>query len=494
MSVVARQSFKYSIIGYLGFLLGTVSAIFIFPFDMVFYGKLRFVLSATLMLVPFVVFGLSYSNVYFFGKAKEEGKHQNLFSLSLVGVGINFLIFLLGFFAFFYIFSSFQEDSELWDMKRLILPMVLVMSLSAVFNRYISNFKRIVVPNIFENIFPKLANLGAFCLFFFLGTSEKISYGFFLGVFVLGLIGYVLYINKLEKIAPDFSTDFIKKDKLWKEILNYSFYGFLGNLGSFLALNISNYMIGEKLSFEENGIYSTVFSVVQLISIPSLGLYNISAPIISKHFADDTIKELDVYYKKTSLSLFFLGLVLFSCIAVGYPYLTDFMPKSGKLLLEAQPLVWVIGFALLFELATGFNSHIISMSKFYRFNIYVMLFLAVLTTSLNFYFINKTSLGILGISISYAVSLTIFNLTKIAFNYYQFKVSPFTIEMLYSVILATLAISVAIVLPNFSNSFLNLVYKPALVLIIFFVGNHFMRIYPLDKFLTKDFLKSILKF
>ena len=494
MSVVARQSFKYSIIGYLGFLLGTVSAIFIFPFDMVFYGKLRFVLSATLMLVPFVVFGLSYSNVYFFGKAKEEGKHQNLFSLSLVGVGINFLIFLLGFFAFFYIFSSFQEDSELWDMKRLILPMVLVMSLSAVFNRYISNFKRIVVPNIFENIFPKLANLGAFCLFFFLGTSEKISYGFFLGVFVLGLIGYVLYTNKLEKIAPDFSTDFVKKDKLWKEILNYSFYGFLGNLGSFLALNISNYMIGEKLSFEENGIYSTVFSVVQLISIPSMGLYNISAPIISKHFADDTIKELDVYYKKTSLSLFFLGLVLFSCIAVGYPYLTDFMPKSGKLLLEAQPLVWVIGFALLFELATGFNSHIISMSKYYRFNIYVMLFLAVLTTSLNFYFINNTSLGILGISISYAVSLTIFNLTKIAFNYYQFKVSPFTIEMLYSVILATLAISVAIVLPNFSNSFLNLVYKPTLVLIIFFVGNHFMRIYPLDKFLTKDFFKSIFKF
>ena len=494
MSVVARQSFKYSIIGYLGFLLGTVSAIFIFPFDMVFYGKLRFVLSATLMLVPFVVFGLSYSNVYFFGKAKEEGKHQNLFSLSLVGVGINFLIFLLGFFAFFYIFSSFQEDSELWDMKRLILPMVLVMSLSAVFNRYISNFKRIVVPNIFENIFPKLANLGAFCLFFFLGTSEKISYGFFLGVFVLGLIGYVLYTNKLEKIAPDFSTDFVKKDKLWKEILNYSFYGFLGNLGSFLALNISNYMIGEKLSFEENGIYSTVFSVVQLISIPSMGLYNISAPIISKHFANDTIKELDVYYKKTSLSLFFLGLVLFSCIAVGYPYLTDFMPKSGKLLLEAQPLVWVIGFALLFELATGFNSHIISMSKYYRFNIYVMLFLAVLTTSLNFYFINKTSLGILGISISYAVSLTIFNLTKIAFNYYQFKVSPFTIEMLYSVILATLAISLAIVLPNFSNSFLNLVYKPTLVLIIFFVGNHFMRIYPLDKFLTKDFLKSLFKF
>lgn len=494
MSVVARQSFKYSIIGYLGFLLGTVSAIFVFPFDMVFYGKLRFVLSATLMLVPFVVFGLSYANVYFFGRAKEVDKHQNLFSLSIVGVAINFLIFSIGFFAFFYIFSSFQQHSELWDMKRLILPMVLVLSLSTVFNRYISNFKRIVIPNIFENIFPKIANLGAFCLFFFMGISEKFAYSFFMGIFVLGFLGYVFYANRLEKITPDFNTDFIKKDNLWKEILNYSFYGFLGNLGSFLALNISNYMIGEKLSFEENGIYGTVFSVVQLISIPSMGLYNISAPIISKHFANHTIKELDVYYKKTSLSLFFLGLVLFSCIAVGYPYLTEFMPKAGKSLLEAQPLVWVIGFALLFELATGFNSHIISMSTYYRFNIYVMLFLAVLTTTLNFYFINNTSLGILGIAISYAISLTAFNVAKIVFNYLKFRVSPFTIEMLYSVVLAALAVSTTIVLPEFSHPFINLVYKPALVILVFLVGNYFMKIYSLEKYLNKDFFTSIFKF
>lgn len=494
MSVVARQSFKYSIIGYLGFLLGTVSAIFIFPYDMVFYGKLRYILPAAQMLMPLVVFGLSYSNVYFFGRAQKEGKHQNLLSLSLLGVLANFLVFIIGFFAFFYLFPEYKIDSKLWEMKRLILPLILVLSLSGLFNRYVSNFKRIAVPNIFENLFPKIANLTAFCLFFFIGFPEKASYAFFFGIFVLALLGYIYYNNKLEKFTPDFSTDYLKKDGFWKEILNYSFYGFLGNLGSFLALNISNYMIGEKLSFEENGIYSTVFSVVQLISIPAMGLYNISAPIISKHFAEDTIKDLDEYYKKTSLSLFFLGLVLFSCIAVGYPYLTDFMPKSGKSLLEAQPLIWVIGFALLFELATGFNSHIISMSKYYRFNIFVMLFLAALTTGLNFYFINNTELGILGIAISYAVSLTTFNLLKLAFNFFMFKVSPFTIEMLYSIILATLGISLAIVLPDFSNSFFNLVYKPVLVLVIFLLGNYFMKIYPIEKFLNKDFFKSVFKF
>lgn len=494
MSVVARQSFKYSIIGYLGFLLGTFSAVFIFPYDMVFYGKLRYILPAAQMLMPIVVFGLSYSNVYFFGKTQKEGRHQNLLFLSLLGVLVNFVIFAAAFFAFFYLFPEEKIELQLWNMKGLVLPLILVLSLSAVFNRYLSNFKRIAVPNIFENLFPKLANLGAFCLFFFIGFPEKVSFAFFFSLFALALLGYLFYTNRIATLQPDFRTDYIRKNNFWKEIFSYSFYGFLGNLGSFLALNISNYMIGEQLSFEENGIYSTIFSVVQLISIPAMGLYNISAPIIRKHFAENTLKDLDGYYKKTSLSLFFLGLVLFSCIAVGYPYLTDFMPKSGRSLLEAHPLIWVMGFALLFELATGFNSHIISMSKYYRFNIFVMLFLAVLTTVLNFYFIHETSLGILGVAISYAVSLTLFNLAKIGFIFFRFRVSPFTMEMLYSIILATLAISFSIILPNFEHNIFNLLYKPVVVLLIFFLGNYFMKIYPLDKFLNRAFFQSLFKF
>ena len=98
MSVIARQGFKYSIIGYLGFLLGTVSAIFIFPYDMEFYGKLRYIMPMAEILLPVVVFGLSYSNIKFFFSTKNDGKHQNLFSLSLMAVCINFLIFVSGFF------------------------------------------------------------------------------------------------------------------------------------------------------------------------------------------------------------------------------------------------------------------------------------------------------------------------------------------------------------------------------------------------------------
>lgn len=492
MDVVARQGIKYSVIGYLGFLLGTFSAIFVFPYDMEFYGKLRYILPTAEMIVPILVFGLSYSNVKFFAKVQSDGRHHNMLSLSLLAVIFNFLIFVGGYFLVNQLFPELKE-TRFWEMKRLILPIALVLALSAVFNKFLTNYKRIVIPNIFENILPKIANLGTFCLFFFFGAAEKTAYGFFFLMFLISLMGYGFYTNKLEKITPDFGLNYFKKDKFYREIFTYSLFGFLGNIGSYIAMRIDNYMIGEFIGFQENGIYSNILSIISIISIPQMGISNISSPIINKTLINQDYKELNKFYKKTSLSLFFLGFVLFACIVVGFPYLADFM-KNGKYLHAAEPLVWIIGFAILFDLATGFNGNIISLSRYYRFNIVVMSILAVLTVSLNLIFIKTTNLGIIGIAIAFAVSLTLFNLIKIIFNYFKFKVFPLGIEMLYTLILGFISINISIFLPDFRINLINLFYKPTVVLIIFFVGNHFLKIYPLSKFLNKTFIKSLFKF
>ncbi len=492
MSVVARQGVKYSIIGYLGFLLGTFSAIFIFPYDMEFYGKLRYILPTAEIIVPIIVFGLSFSNVKFFAKVNADGKHHNMLSLSLLAVIINFLIVVGGFFLIAYWFPDFKK-LEIWKMKNLILPLALVLALSSVFNKFLTNYKRVVVPNIFENFVPKLANLGAFCLFFFMGFAEKSAYGFFFMMFVISLFGYGLYTNRLEKVKFDFDLGYFKKDNFYREILTYSLFGFLGNIGNYIAIKIDSYMIGEFISFEENGIYNNIYSIISLIVVPQMGLFNLSAPIINKVLANGDYNELDRFHKKTSLSLFFLGLVLFCCIAVGFPYLADFM-KNGEDLRSSEPIVWVLGFAMLFDLATGFNGHIISLSRYYKFNIVVMLILAVLTITTNMLFLKHTDLGILGIAIAYAISLSLFNIIKIIFNYIKFNVFPLGIEMMYAMILGCISINVALLLPDLKLNILNLFYKPAVVLIVLFIGNHFLKIYPLDKYLNRTFIKSLFRF
>ena len=492
MSIVARQGFKYSVIGYLGFLIGTFATFFIFTHDMEFYGKLRYALPTAEVMVTIVVFGLSFSNVKFFPQTSLDGKHHNMLSLSLVGVVVNFLIFLAVFFLVFEIFPQFKTW-EVWKMKRLILPLVIILAMSTIFNKFVSNYRRIAIPNIFENLLPKLANIGAFSLFFFLHLPEKGAYLFFVGMFFLGLLGYAFYANKLEHIKPDFGFDYFKKNKLWKEILNYSLFGFLGNIGQFIALRIDSIMIGEFINFEANGIYNTLYAIVSLISVPSMGLYNIAAPIVNKSIIENDFDELDRFHKKTSLTLFFIGLILLSCVLVGFPYLTDFI-KNGDLLKQAEPVMWIIGFAMLFDLATGFNGHIISLSKYYRFNIVVMLFLAVTTIVLNYIFLQYTHLDILGIAIAYAISLTLFNLAKIIFNYWKFKVFPLSIEMMYALIIGTLAITVAIILPDFNNNFLNLIYKPSIILIFFLIGNYFLKIFPIGEYINREFFRSLFKY
>lgn len=491
MSVVARQGFKYSIIGYIGFLLGTFSAIFIFPSNFEFYGKLRYILPTAEMLVPFVVLGISYSNVKFFHRVEKDGKKQNMLSLSLLTIFINFVVFSIVFFVIPFIYPKFTH-LEAWKSKEIILPLVLLLSLCAIFNKYISNYKRIVVSNVFDNLFPKIANLGAFCLFSYLLLSQQIAFAFFFAMFALMLLGYIYYTNRLEKIQLDFSTDYFKKNNFWKEFSNYSFFGFLGTFGNYLAIN--SFMIGEFMGMEENGIYAVLYALISLISIPQLGLFNISAPIISKTLAEGDMEELDRFHKKTSLSLYFLGAVLFSCIMVGFPFLTQFMPKNGTMLREYEPVVWIWGSAVLVDLATGFNGNIISLSKYYRFNILVMLLLAGLTIGLNYYFIKHTDLKLIGIALSTAISLTTYNVIKIAFNYFMFKVSPLSIEMIFVSIICTLAITVAIVLPTFNNNFINLLYKPTVVLILIYIGNYFTKIFPVENYLNKTFIKGIFKF
>ena len=123
-----------------------------------------------------------------------------------------------------------------------------------------------------------------------------------------------------------------------------------------------------------------------------------------------------------------------------------------------------------------------------------MLFLALLTISLNYYFIFNTHWGIVGVALATAISLSLYNLVKIIFNYIKFGIHPLSIEMIFVSILCTLAITVAILLPDFDWALLNLLYKPFVVLLMIGIGNYFLKIYPLEKFINKDFFKSLLKF
>ncbi|MGH2667354.1 lipopolysaccharide biosynthesis protein [Flavobacterium sp.] len=484
MSVVARQSLKYSIVGYFSTLIGILSTVFLYPNDLEFAGKLQFVSQTALLILPVIALGIMHANVRFFPKMSVENNQQSLFKFSIVFILVNFCAGLLLLSLAVLLFPKLKA-TDFWEMSVYILPMALFLAVIQLCSKYISIKKRIVVPNIFENVFPKIGMVVAFLCFYLHYTSEKDSVWLFVGFFVLALLGMFLYLHRLEKLSPRVDFSFLKQDAFGRELMTYSFFTFLGSMGSVVALNIDTYMIGEMLTFKEIAIYNTSLNLVRMVTVPALGVYTISAPIIAGLIADNKMKELKELHHKTSLYLFAVGAVLFGLVAVGIEDLFLLM-KNGDQLAKGLPVVYVMGFALLFDLATGFNGYIISNSKYYKFNNTTTVALAVLTIVTNLIFLFWFKMGIVGVSLATAISLTVYNAVKIIFNYRKFGVHPFSNKYLYILGLLAVVLFVGQLLPDFENKFVTLCYKPAVAFIVFAFGNQIFTIIPVKEIMPKS--------
>jgi O-antigen/teichoic acid export membrane protein len=183
---------------------------------------------------------------------------------------------------------------------------------------------------------------------------------------------------------------------------------------------------------------------------------------------------------------------LLACIVLNYPYIVGFI-KTGDALLQFQPVLWIMGLGILFDVITGFNGHIIALSKYFKFNIVVMLFLAILNISLNYLAINYWHLGLVGVALATATSLILYNLIKLSFNYCKFKIHPFSVKIALSFMICGFALAVAKYCPDCPYAVCNILYKSLLLTFLVFLGNQYFSIFPLQNFINKGFLGKLLK-
>lgn len=487
MSVVARQSIKYSIVGYFSTLVGIVSTVFLYPEDLDFAGKLQFVFQTAMLILPVIALGIMHANVRFFPQMSQNETQQDLFKFSVVFILGNFLLGMILLSVAILIFPKIKT-TDFWDYSPYILSVALLLSLIQLASKYISIKKRIVVPSIFENLFPKVGMVAAFVFFFWNKMDETQAVWVFVSFFVVSVLGMFFYLNRLETITKKVDFKFLKQDNFSNELITYSLYTFLGSMGSVIALNIDTYMIGEMLTFQEVSIYNTSLNLVRMITVPALGVYTISAPIIAGYIAENNMLDLKTLHHKTSLYLFVIGVVLFGLVAVGIEDLFSLM-KNGDKLMKGIPVLYIMGFALLFDLATGFNGYIISNSKYYKFNNTTTVALAFLTISTNLIFLFWFKMGIVGVSIATATSLTVYNLIKIYFNYKKFGVHPFSWKFVQVIAVLLVVLTVGYFLPNTPYKFINLCYKPAVAFVVFALANQVLNIIPIKEVLPKSLFK-----
>jgi O-antigen/teichoic acid export membrane protein len=114
---------------------------------------------------------------------------------------------------------------------------------------------------------------------------------------------------------------------------------------------------------------------------------------------------------------------------------------------------------------TGINNEIIIYSKYYRFNLYLTLFLAVTNILLNLLLIKLY--GITGAAMATCISFFLFNVVKFIFIKIKFGFQPFSTKLIPVIAFGIGSWFVSDWLPLSGNAWIDLFYKGAVFSLLF---------------------------
>lgn len=471
MGVVQRQGIKRSILSYAGVGLGVLSTLFVYPLDMDHYGLSQFLYSSAEFLWPFMALGIPSLAVRYFPYFRDDGdKHHGFLALLLAGVLASLL--LLAVFSWFFhplVFrligwtglnsTLFQENAPF------VFALSALMMLSSLLEVYTSNFNRIVIPSIFNNLLPKiglpLLILGTYYGFL---SADAMRWGV-VGIAALGFIGLAYYLRRLGEWHIRLHLDFLKTSPL-REMATFAFYNIIAGIGTLLAFRLGTIMVASLKNTTQGGIFSIANFISTSIEIPFVALAAITGPLFSSKIKEGEWGEVAELFQRGSLTMLISGGYLFLGIVVCLDDLFQLTPNYEQLK-QGEQVVWYLGLAKVISMTIALNTYVLGFSRYYRLTLISMLILSILNISLNFTLIPW--LGMNGAAISTLVSVLLYNVLNSLFTWFTFKIQPLSKQSGY-VFLFSLPILVSYRwLPDTGHPLINILVKGSFVT-LFFIG------------------------
>ncbi|MFV8323349.1 lipopolysaccharide biosynthesis protein [Flavobacterium sp. LB3P21] len=429
MGIVLNQSLKNTIITYLGFGIGAINTLYLYPFFLgtVFYALTNYILSWANIIMPLLAFGMQNTLVKFYTQYKTEEERSRFLSFTVL---IPFLLciplVLIGLFFFEPISLYLSKENPVVKDYLWLIPFI---GLSMAYFEIFYAWARVHMHSVFGN-FVKEVGLRLFSLFALIGVYYKwITVVDFIYVtaiiYFLAFIITMFYAFRIKKPVFQFSIPQNVKD-----VLVYTFFIILSGSVAVMLLDIDKIMLNQYIKIENIAYYSVATYIASVIAVPSRAMHQITYPITAKLMHENKHDELNDLYKKTSINLQVVGGFVMLCIFVNINQLYVMVPKeySGGIL-----VVFLIGISKYFDLILGNNNAIIFNSKYYRMVLFLGLLLVFLTVGLNMFFIPRYA--ITGTAVATLLSITLYSLAKLLFVVKRMHLYPFTKQTVYSLVI-----------------------------------------------------------
>lgn len=468
MGLVVRQSIQSSLISYTGVVIGYINLLYLYPKYLApeQVGLLRTLQDAAILFTPFAQFGLAQTIIRYYPRfVSDKPTSQQFINLML-------LLTLLGFGIFYLIYqyfeptllSYFEENAAaVLHYSSIIIGLTLCLVLVAILEAFSRSLLRTVIPNLLREVGSRLF-LSILVLLYFSGTLSFDQ--FVVGTLVahlVWLILLILYLTFNHELSFKASLPSVEKKKM-VELLQFSLLSFAGMAGMILVGKIDSMMVAALLGLAANAVYTTAFYMATVIEIPKRAISQLAMPLISRAFEKNDMQDIERIYRKTSLNQFIIGLLLLMGVWINLDTLFNLMPNGDHYEL-GKWVVMIVGAGKLVDMVFGPSSEIIVLSKYYKFNIVLVLGLACLVIISNQLLIPRY--GIEGAAWGSALALVIFNMVKYLFIYATLKIQPFSSGTIKVMGIGGFTLLINSLIPVFESSLVDVVVRSLMATLIF---------------------------
>jgi O-antigen/teichoic acid export membrane protein len=466
MGIVLNQSFKNTIITYIGFAIGGINTIYLYPVFLgaTYYALTNYILSSANVIMPLFAIGMQNTLVKFYSQYETNEERSRFLSFTVL---FPFLIiipmFLIGFLFFDEIIFFLSKRNIIVKNYIWLIPFIgLCMAYFEIFYAWL----RVHMHSVFGN-FIKEVGLRSASLLLLVGvyynwiTVEGFVYATAV-VYLLALLVTMFYAFSIQKPVFQF-----KIPVNTKSVLEYTFYIILSGSVANLLLDGDKMILNQYMNIENIAYYSVATYIALVISVPSRSMHQIVYPITAKLMHENKHDEMNILYKKTSINLQMVGGYVMLGIFVNINKLYEMVPPeyAGGIL-----VVFMIGLSKYFDLILGNNNAIIFNTKYYRTVLFLGVVLVVLTVVLNMIFI--PIYGIIGSAFATLLSITLYSLAKLLFVVRKLNLYPFTTQTLYSMALTLILFLVFYFWEFPFNPIISIVLKSILMTIAYVYLNY----------------------
>jgi O-antigen/teichoic acid export membrane protein len=466
MGIVQKESIKLTVVFYLGSALGYLNRVLLLTnfLTATQVGLTGVLTNVAILYAQFATLGIpNISNRFFPFFMNKEKKHNGFFFWGNIFVFVGFLVTTLLFILFKpLIIRQYIDHSPLIvDYYYYLIPFAFASVYFQFFESYLRSLLKTVVPTFLNEVFSKILVTCTIALY----ALKLINFHQFVVIYIacnfLLIAVLAIYIIYLKQFFVQPGRSRLYK-RLLKPILMFGAFTILSVMGSSILVNIDSLMIASKLSLAQAGIYTTIFLIASGLTLPYRSIQKITYPLVGRFWKNRDMKAVEDLYCKTTLVMMIIGGGVILLLWGNINSIFMFIPKEYYI---AKYSFYLLCFAKYVDMITGLNGIITVTSKKYRYDLYFMLLLVIVTIVLNLIFIPLY--GITGAALAAMISLVFYNFLRLSFVWINFKMQPFTLNCLWILLITIGTLCIVHFVPFIYNKYVSICINSALIGIIY---------------------------